>query len=306
MNQRDQRTVAGAMLLATALGAASCKNAVDAAPHVPGPMASALLALAGQQGTPAADVAQAWKAIDRIADRIASRSRGTGGDTIDNMNAVVFTEMGFAREIESTDPAFLLLPSVVKARRGGCVGLSALYLVLAERLGVPLAGVMVPGHFFVRALAPASRNVELLRRGESMPDDWYLRKYGPFDGVAQSPPVAASSYMRPLEIAEVVAVHWFNIGNHRRAGGDVEGAEHAYARAADEFPAFAEAVASRGAARHLRGDLQAAAQSYDLAARIQPGLAGLAQNLAVLNAEKKASTPNPKHESGQSPRRSSP
>ncbi len=39
---------------------------------------------------------------------------------------------------------------VLKRRRGIPISLSALYLILAERLGLPLRGVGMPGHFIVK------------------------------------------------------------------------------------------------------------------------------------------------------------
>lgn len=35
-------------------------------------------------------------------------------------------------------------------RKGGCLGLSLLYLALAERLNIPLFAASIPGHTFVR------------------------------------------------------------------------------------------------------------------------------------------------------------
>jgi hypothetical protein len=219
------------------LAASGCHGAAGTPAGIPGPMASALLAFAAEQGTPPEDVAHAWALVEEIAARVSARRPGPGEDAIDRLNAVIFDDLGFAREIDRTDAQFLLLPSVVAGRRGGCVGLSALVLTLGERLGIPLDSVLVPGHFFVRTRGrgPVERNVELLRRGEDMPSAWYFKKYGPWDATA-------SAYMRPLTISEVIAVHWFNVGNQRRAGGDVPGAIEAYRHAVRDFPAFAEAL----------------------------------------------------------------
>ncbi len=264
---------------------ATCRRAWDGVPQVPGPMASALLAFAAEQGTPPEDVAKAWRLVDEIGKRVSVRRPRPGQDAIDVINAVVFEELGYAREISATDSRFLLLPSVVTGRRGGCLGLGALYLALGERLGLPIRGILVPGHFFVRVLGPRARNVELLRRGEAMPDDWYRSKYGPWTETA-------SAYMRPLAIPEVIAVHWFNVGNQRHAAGDLAGASDAYARAARDFPSFAEASASVGIISQLSGDLQAAASSYRAAARARPDLPGLAHNLSVLETERNARQPS--------------
>jgi hypothetical protein len=246
--------------------------------RVPGPLATALLAFAAERGATPDDVAGSWHTIEAMADRITARPLGEGEDRVDSLTAVVFGELGFAREVERTALRFMLLPSVVADRKGSCVGLGALYLVLAERLGIPLDGVMVPGHFFVRARASGhtrARNVELLRRGEAMPDAWYVGKYGPW-------PAEATAYLRPLSPGEVLAIHWFNLGNERRGDGDLAGAAVAYGRATDELPAFAEAWASLGAMRQARGDRVGAARAYRSAGRANPELPGLAENLRLL------------------------
>lgn len=245
---------------------------------MPGPLATVLLAFSAERGVPPDDVVATWHAVEAIAERTRAHPRGPGEDLVDGLNAVVFGELGFSREVERTAPRFMLLPSVVADRKGSCVGLGALYLVLAERLGLPLDGVMVPGHFFVRVRASSTtraRNVELLRRGEAMPDSWYQAKYGPW-------PKEATAYFRALSPGEVLAVHWFNLGNQRRSDGDLEGAAAAYDRATDELPAFAEAWASLGAVRQSTGDLVGAARAYRAAARAHPDLPGLAQNLFIL------------------------
>jgi regulator of sirC expression with transglutaminase-like and TPR domain len=201
------------------------------------------------------------------------------------MNAVVFDELGFEREIARTDLDVVLLPRVLAGHRGSCLGLGGLYLALGERLGLPLAGIVAPGHFFVRLPGDDTggghrqhRNIELLRRGEALPDAWYAGKYGPWSA-------EASAYLRPLSLSELGGVFWFNAGNRRREAGDLQGAERAYARAAADFPALGEAHASLALARQLRGDLAGAAAGYRAAARARPDLPGLGQNVSVLDAE---------------------
>jgi tetratricopeptide (TPR) repeat protein len=137
---------------------------------------------------------------------------------------------------------------------------------------------MVPGHFFVRTRGAHPRNLELLRRGEAMPDAWYLAKYGPW-------PEGGSGYFRPITVAELVGLHWFNAGNFLRAKGDLAGAKHAFARAVEEFPAFAEAQASLGAIHQLEGALPEAQIAYDRAGRARPDLPGLEENRALLRQE---------------------
>ena len=267
--------------IAIAIGALGCRRDGLVGSRPPGPMASTVVALAADLGATPAEVADSWARVDDIAARVRERhARGRGGDWIADMNAVVFDQLGYDREIASPDVRFFRLPSVIAQRRGSCLGLGALYLVVAERLGVGLDGVLVPGHFFVRTRGPAARNVELLRRGESMPDAWYRTKYGPWPEGAESP------YFRPLTAAEVAGVHWFNAGNDLRAAHDLAGATVAYDRAVAALPAFAEAQASLGAVRQLSGSLDQAEAAYRQAARARPDLPGLDRNLALLKEER--------------------
>ncbi|MEO7670003.1 MAG: transglutaminase family protein [Polyangia bacterium] len=302
---RPRHWLMAVVATAGAASAGSCRRGTRQADGVPGPVASALLAFAAEQGIPPREVANSWAALQAIAERVQARQRAAGDDSLDALNHVIFgggeevpDGTGFAREIDRDELRFLLLPSVVQERRGGCVGLSGLYLALGERLDIPLSGILVPGHFFVRAAGARPRNAELLRRGEAMPDQWYRKKYGPWDD-------ATSAYLRPLTLDEVMAVHWFNAGNQRRDAGDLPAAARAYRRALDDFPAFAEAAASLGAVEQLQGDLAGAANAYRAAARARPDLPGLARNLSVLQAERDNAAPASRTTAGElAPRRS--
>jgi regulator of sirC expression with transglutaminase-like and TPR domain len=244
----------------------------------PGPVASTLLAVAAESGLAPGDVARAWPVLKDVARRVRAHDRSGQGPTIDDLNSVIFGELGFRREIERTDLEVMALPEVLANRKGSCVGLGALYLAVGEWLGIPLAGVLVPGHFFVRTGGANPVNVELLRRGESLADAWYVEKYGPWT-------IPSPEYLRALTALEVAGVHWFNLGNQLSRNGDLVGAARAYALAAKDFPTFAEAKASLGAVLQLQGDLPAARNAYRDAARVRPDLPGLAQNLSVLDQQ---------------------
>jgi regulator of sirC expression with transglutaminase-like and TPR domain len=240
---------------------------------------SALFALDADFGADTHTIVRAFTSLQEIAARVQQRPLRTRADGTDDINTVVFDDLGFQREIESTASRFFQLSSVLGDRRGSCLGLGALYLAIGERTGVPLDGILLPGHFFVRTRGPGGHNVELLRRGEAMPDEWYRKKYGPW-------PEARSAYFRPVTVSELSAIHWYNRGNDLRAAGDLDAAEQAYARAAQEFPGFAEAHASLGAAKQRRGAFAEAEASYRAAARAWPDLPGLAHNLELLQGQR--------------------
>ncbi len=87
----------------------------------------------------------------------------------------IFYEMGFRFPPLSAVPqnidAYTFLPSVLDSRRGVCLGVSILYLCLAQRLGLPLEIITPPGHIFVRC---GQTNIENTARGTSLPDEAYL------------------------------------------------------------------------------------------------------------------------------------
>jgi regulator of sirC expression with transglutaminase-like and TPR domain len=242
-------------------------------------LARALASIARTGSDPAgSDEAWLFAELGRIGES-ARRLGAQGADPSAAIVRVLFEELGFAREVESTDLRFVFLPSVLRERRGSCVGLGTLYLALGEALGFAAHGVLLPGHFYVRQESPgAARNVELLRRGEAMSDDWYERRFPVPNGTG-------AYYARPLTQEQVLGVIEYNVGNERRRQQRYVEAEAAYARAARRFPTFAEAHASLGAMQHLLGELPSAAASYRIARQLNSALPGLDANGALLDAE---------------------
>ena len=228
---------------------------------------------------PARETASRLTALAAAARRVVGDERGPAA--VVELNEFFFGRAGFRREVADRDLRFSLLPRVLENRRGSCLGLAGLYLVLARRLGLPVNGVLVPGHFFLRlGEGPGHVNIELLRKGENMPEEWYRHRW-------QVPP-AAGAYLRALEDDETLAVLHFNLGNEYRRRGHLRRALRHYRRAVEDFPDFAEAQASLGLVFQLLGQRRRALAAYRRALGLQPGLPGLQGNLAVLLEEMSA------------------
>ena len=96
------------------------------------------------------------------------------------INDYIFSEMRFrfpphslcAKEID----AYTFLPSVLDKRRGVCLGVSILYLCLAQRLDLSLQAITPPGHIFVRFVDEHQNatNIETTARGIDIPTEMYL------------------------------------------------------------------------------------------------------------------------------------
>lgn len=95
------------------------------------------------------------------------------------INRFVFEEMGFRFPPHSTYAKdvdlYTFLPSVLDSRRGVCLGVSTLYICLAQRLNLNLEIVTPPGHIYVRWRdADNEINIETTARGIDMPSEEYL------------------------------------------------------------------------------------------------------------------------------------
>jgi regulator of sirC expression with transglutaminase-like and TPR domain len=245
------------------------------------PLARRLLGVAGELAPGGGDGEEAARRLEALAARArAALDRRGDAPAVEVLNRLVFDEGGFEREVENTDLAFVLLPSVLSGRRGSCVGLGTLYLALGELARVPLRGVVVPSHFFVRAREGERwRNVELLRRGEEETADWYRARW-------PLPSTTAPVYDRPLSDDEVVAVVLYDAGNELKRRGRLDEARRAYERAVVLFPSLPEARASLGAVLQLSGALEPALAAYEAASRLEPALPGLERNVRLLEEER--------------------
>ncbi|OGN61860.1 MAG: hypothetical protein A3F09_04170 [Chlamydiae bacterium RIFCSPHIGHO2_12_FULL_49_11] len=99
-------------------------------------------------------------------------------EKIDAINRFIFYDMRFRFPPRSMwtfdDSAFTFLPSVMDSRHGVCLGVSILYLTLAQRLSIPLSIITPPGHIFVAYRENGLvRNIETTARGIHLPDSRY-------------------------------------------------------------------------------------------------------------------------------------
>ncbi|NGX38559.1 MAG: hypothetical protein K1000chlam2_01733 [Chlamydiae bacterium] len=100
-------------------------------------------------------------------------------DKIREINRYIFQEMQFrfpphslyAKDID----LYTFLPSVLDSRQGVCLGVSILYLCIAQRLELPLEIITPPGHIYVRYHEGDTLiNIETTARGINPPSEMYL------------------------------------------------------------------------------------------------------------------------------------
>lgn len=225
------------------------------------------------------DVARVLAEVDDLAATLRARlegvPRGDAPARVLATNRFFFDELGFAAAPARgardgcARLADLLIPWVLRRRRGHCVGLSTVYLSIGARAGLPLFGVSAPGHFFVRWDGEGHRqNVETTARGLAHPDEYYVQRWK-----LAAPLVDRGVYLQNLRRRELLvevlnnrANFWWDRGDEERAARDLD-------RVVQVSHNFARAYVGRGFMALQRGDLGSAQRELERALDIDPELA---------------------------------
>jgi regulator of sirC expression with transglutaminase-like and TPR domain len=96
-----------------------------------------------------------------------------GEPTLDGLRRLLFRDLGFTgNDVDYYDPRNSYLDAVLDRRTGIPISLAVVMLEVGRRVGVPLSGVSMPGHFLVRDkvdpevfVDPFARGALLDRRG---------------------------------------------------------------------------------------------------------------------------------------------
>lgn len=127
------------------------------------------------------EIEQYEASIDLMALQIAAHlpPNASNEKKIQEINRFIFQEMQFRFPPHSLYAAdidlYTFLPSVLDSRQGVCLGVSILYLSLAQRLNLPLEIITPPGHIYVRYNDGNTLiNIETTARGIDIPSEMYL------------------------------------------------------------------------------------------------------------------------------------
>lgn len=171
--------------------------------------------------------------IDLMALQILARlsPHSTPEQKIRAINDFVFGEMGFRFPPQSSFAKnideYTFLPSVLDSRRGVCLGVSILYICLAQRLDLNLEMVTPPGHIYVRYPATKKENeinIETTARGIHVDSEEYL-------GID-------NRSLEQRNIKEVIGLAFFNQASVYLSQGDHQKALAAYKRAKKYLPDY--------------------------------------------------------------------
>lgn len=209
-----------------------------------------------------------------IRTRIEKKKPRAKYHSIPIINKYLFDELGFKAVSKASDPNDLFLHSVLDRKLGYCLSLSVLYLSLGERLGLPLHGVVVPGHFFVKYDdGQVQFNIETTSKGGSAPDEHYITKFTvPEDN-------QNSIYMKKLSKVQTLGCFLNNLGNSYCDIDDTDSALRAFEMAVEINPSLSEARANLGNVYLKKGRTRDAIYEYLTALKINPSDAKTHSNL---------------------------
>lgn len=109
--------------------------------------------LIARYGYPTLDVSHYSRQLDTMAFEVRERigSRASGEETVNALNRYVFSEQGFkgnTKNYYEVDNSYI--NRVMDRRVGIPISLSVIYLLIGQRLSLPLHGIGMPGHFLVK------------------------------------------------------------------------------------------------------------------------------------------------------------
>ena len=111
-------------------------------------------------------------------------------------------------------------------KKGSCITLPMMYVVLAERLGFPIYASRLPYHFFVRYISETEisnfqENIEATNGGSYVPDKEYRKTF-----LVPEKPVKNGVYLRTLSKKEYIASLLLISSNEWIARKDIEKAKY--------------------------------------------------------------------------------
>ncbi len=237
--------------------------------------------LIGKEYDPQLDVRKYLRKLDKMADELRSRI----GDETDPekviavMNRYLFKERGYEPlKTGEKVPGGSFLHNFLD-RKKAC---PRLYLAIGFRLRLPLVGVVVPKHHFVRYTSRVTRmNIEPEKGGASVSDAEYVSQYGVPNTAA-----ARSFYMRDLSNREFLGCLFVNLGVAYVEDDKPKDAVDAYRRALAIVPNCAEAWNNLAPAYGKVGEVEHAIQALKKALSINPSYPEAWYNLALASHDK--------------------
>ena len=187
-------------------------------------------------------------------------------ETIEQLNRFFFQSEQFQVTYDLSSSDHLLPGPVIAGKKGYCVGLAAIYLILAEELSLPIHAVATPKHVFLRwDDGKYRRNIELFQEGRDVPDMDYIREQKiPQESIEQG------VFLANLADKEFLGFIYQNLGVLESQRGDFEESGKDYARAIHFSPKLAAAYYNRGNDELKQKSYRKAVRDYTKSLKLYP------------------------------------
>jgi tetratricopeptide (TPR) repeat protein len=214
-----------------------------------------------------------YRTLDSTA---ACLSQSLGGQkpsvaAVDSILAIVYKTWNIQFDSRDTLPETLLPHLVYKNRKGACLGVSLMMLMLAERAGCPLYGVMLPGHFFCRFDNGTRQfNIEPNKDGFQHPNGYYTEHY----------PVAGKPWydLASLNKSKTIGMLCYNAGTMCMDRRQYSTAIGYFKVAAARIDGFAEAKGNLALAYAFAGVPDSSLAVFEKLFAVHPDFVNLAAN----------------------------
>ncbi|HET7291930.1 MAG TPA: transglutaminase-like domain-containing protein [Vicinamibacteria bacterium] len=255
--------------------------------------AHAALLIAAEE-YPDLDVASYISRLDALGDALSARLGAEPGpdDARDALNGLLYEEEGFHGNTKDYyDPRNSFLNDVLDRRTGIPITLSAVYIEVAGRAGIPVEGVSLPGHFIVRLRTPeGGMLVDPFHSGVRLSEeDCQKRLDRIYDGKMKlSPAMLASCGPRSMlaRMLRNLKVIYVKRGDLQRAVAAVDlllaASPDCHDERRDRGLLYAGLDCYAWAVRDLEGYLERVPQAKDAAA-VQAKIADMTRKAARLN-----------------------
>ena len=154
---------------------------------------------------PELDVEKYLGMIDAIAEQVKTQVRDSKIPSvrIEAINRIIYEVNGFSYDFSDTKVSRKrnrYLNGLLDTKKGSCITLTLLYVIIGQRLRYPIYPVIVPTHFFVRYIdSKDSFNVETTK-GIIVKNERYIEDFS----ISRSS-IQLSSYMREMSYKEYVS-----------------------------------------------------------------------------------------------------
>ncbi len=174
---------------------------------------SETLLLISKEWDPSLDLKQYQSKLDQLTEKVRKQIAGKTSPeaVVAALRQVIHKDEGYAYtdQVDENNiplnPAEIFLHGLLDTKRGYCMTLSLLYLIVGENLNLPLHGVALPNHFFVRyGSNNAQINIETTQSGVTLPDSYYLQRF--------DIPKTSTFFMRPLGKKQSLGSYFSNVG----------------------------------------------------------------------------------------------